>query len=80
MRLPLKSLFKRTRKTSEKDNPADLIRKGVCPNCGCSDKWLLGPRGGLARNIKCDNCGEVYNVTPLGVEWKDRLYYYKDLR
>ena len=35
----------------------------LCPNCGSSE-WLMGPRGGAAQNIKCDNCGKEYNYCP----------------
>lgn len=57
---------------------AEKIRKSICPNCGAS-KWLLGPRGGLARNVKCAECGEVYNIlSRIGVEWRGKIYFFKE--
>lgn len=76
MKFHIKELFRVLRRKGV----ADLVREGVCPNCKCSDKWLLGPRGGCARNIKCDNCGEVYNVSPIGVEWRGKFYPYRRLK
>ena len=35
-----------------------------CPKCD-SEKLLAGPRGGLARNIKCAECGYWMNVAPV---------------
>lgn len=37
--------------------------------CKCgSTKFLEGPRGGFAQNVKCAECGMRYNVTPFGIE------------
>ena len=40
--------------------------KPRCPDCG-GEKFLPGPRGGLAMNIKCANpaCGSKFNVCPV---------------
>jgi hypothetical protein len=35
---------------------------GCCDDCGGS-RFLLGPRGGFARNIECTGCGSRFNVT-----------------
>ncbi len=39
---------------------ADL-KKGICPDCG-GDEFLEGPRGGLAVNIRCKQCGAEFNI------------------
>jgi hypothetical protein len=46
---------------------AESIRANRCPDCG-NFGFLLGPRGGLARNIFCANptCRSGFNVTPRG--------------
>ena len=37
--------------------------------CECGSKsFRLGPKGGMGRNIKCFDCGEVYLVSPFGME------------
>lgn len=41
-----------------------IVDKLECPNCG-GDKFLEGPHGGAAVNIKCANCGYWMNVYPL---------------
>jgi len=41
-----------------------MVTKLKCPKCG-SEKFLAGPRGGAARNIKCAKCGYWMNVTPI---------------
>jgi len=71
--------FLKTNEKREEENiVAEKIRKSICPNCGAS-KWLLGPRGGLARNIKCAECGEVYNILScIGVEWRGKVYFFKE--
>ena len=35
--------------------------RGACPNCGHTE-WYAGPRGGMAQNHKCVNCGLGINV------------------
>ncbi|GEM_PF-3524683 len=40
-----------------------LFVEKKCPDCGKFD-FLEGPRGGLAVNIKCTNCGSEFNVCP----------------
>lgn len=39
---------------------------GRCPTCGHSGAWVLGPRGGLSRNIECGNCAARFNVASYG--------------
>lgn len=43
-----------------------IIATGKCPDCG--GRLLYGPRGGAAINVKCDSCGNKFNVaiTPIG--------------
>lgn len=38
----------------------------TCPDCGGS-RFLDGPRGGMSRNIRCENvaCGSQYNVAAI---------------
>ena len=61
-----------------------------CPDCGC-DVWRPGPRGGLAQNIECTNCGARWSVTrllphhamplhvgPLPIVWAERIPSEKD--
>jgi hypothetical protein len=39
------------------------VQLGICPICGCTDKWLMGPQaGGLSFNTKCDNCQSEFCV------------------
>jgi len=35
----------------------------TCPDCG-HPEFLEGPRGGLAINIKCPNCGAKFCIVP----------------
>jgi len=35
----------------------------TCPECGAEYTMLEGPRGGLAINIKCSECGMVFWTT-----------------
>jgi len=37
----------------------ETIQAMVCPKCR-KGLLLQGPRGGLAVNAKCDNCGKTY--------------------
>jgi len=39
-----------------------VVKELICPKCSGKD-FLAGPRGGMARNIKCANCGYWINVT-----------------
>jgi len=41
-----------------------IVTELKCPKCD-SEKFLLGPRGGAARNIKCVECGYWMNVSPI---------------
>jgi len=45
----------------------ECVRKNKCPDCKVKGKMLRGPRGGMAMNVKCDNCGSRFNITPFGV-------------
>lgn len=49
---------------------ADFARltKGNCPNCQKGVEFLLGPRGGLARNVVCPNCMMEYSASPAGAQ------------
>lgn len=40
-----------------------VVKKNTCPDCEAKGQWLVGPRGGIAQNIKCANCGSRFNVT-----------------
>lgn len=42
-----------------------IANRHVCPDCG-SDKFHMGPQGGMCQNIKCANkaCGSEFNVAP----------------
>lgn len=46
------------------------LRDNGCLDCACKD-FLEGPCGGLAQNIKCENCGSKYNIMPMG--WAERI-------
>ena len=39
------------------------LNEGNCPDCRMP-KLVPGPRGGLSRNVACDNCGSRFNVAP----------------
>ncbi len=41
-----------------------VVAELKCPKCD-SEKFLPGPRGGAARNIKCAECGYWMNVAPV---------------
>ena len=45
----------------------ECVRKNKCPDCGTKGRILAGPCGGMAQNVKCDNCGSEFNITPFGV-------------
>jgi hypothetical protein len=36
------------------------VQDGICPTCGCTNKWLMGPSAGLSCNVKCDSCGTEF--------------------
>lgn len=38
-----------------------FLRYNGCPDCG-SEKFMEGPAGGGAQNIKCRGCGHWFNV------------------
>ena len=40
------------------------ISKGRCPACTEPTRFLAGPRGGMSQNIKCEKCGQRFNITP----------------
>jgi len=42
-----------------------IVKEG-CLVCGCEDRFLMGPRGGLSQMFKCDNCGTEYVAYPTG--------------
>lgn len=46
----------------------ETIRRGACPDCGDSDRWLEGPHGGECTNWMCGNCGSRFNIGPLFVQ------------
>jgi len=49
------------------DDNQDLLQwfmaRRCCPDCG-SPEFLKGPRGGLARNVMCADCGQRFNLAP----------------
>ncbi len=42
----------------------EIVDELICPGCQ-GKEFLLGPRGGMAVNVKCKSCGYVLNVCPL---------------
>lgn len=48
-----------------------------CPDCGAGD-FQLGPRGGLAINVRCAGCGAKFwfcpPFTPQRIDNEDALY------
>jgi hypothetical protein len=54
-----------TQTESHQDSPVEvqLTSQLKCPECG-GTKFQLGPRGGAARNIRCE-CGHELNITSL---------------
>ena len=42
---------------------AQIIWQGDCL-CGAENCLLDGPRGGLSINVKCEECGQIYNIPP----------------
>ena len=55
----------------------DLFMKyNCCPDCG-SDKFMEGPSGGAATNVKCGGCGHWYNLgLPLFIQ---RIHISEDI-
>jgi len=45
-----------------------LYERRECPNCKCKD-FFMGPHGGMAQNIECVGCGNIYNVGPFDDQW-----------
>ena len=43
----------------------NIVKKG-CSVCGCENKFLIGPRGGLSRMFMCDNCKTKFVAYPTG--------------
>ena len=44
------------------DKLKDLFLKyNACPDCG-SEKFMEGPSGGMATNVKCSGCGHWFNL------------------
>jgi len=41
----------------------EFVRGRACPDCG-SALFHPGPRGGLAHNIKCADCGSTFWYSP----------------
>lgn len=58
------------------DKVKDLFLKyNACPDCG-SDKFMEGPSGGAATNVKCGGCGHWFNLgLPLFIQ---RIHIDKD--
>jgi len=45
-----------------------FLKNNGCPDCG-SEKFMEGPSGGMATNIKCYGCGHWFNMgLPLFIE------------
>lgn len=42
-------------------SPDNCWIPGNCPFCGAVNPWLEGPRGGLAINLKCEQCHTKIN-------------------
>jgi len=40
----------------------DALRQDVCPDCGETEGFVDGPRGGAGRNIFCKHCRAGFNV------------------
>ena len=57
--------FKDLRGKGENLSIQQIVKEG-CLVCGCEDRFLIGPRGGLSQMFKCDNCGTEYVVYPTG--------------
>lgn len=53
---------------------AAILDQGKCPDCA-SEKFYLGPRGGLSQNVMCCNCKSEFNLTAgiAGTFGKQRL-------
>ena len=46
----------------------ECVRKDKCPDCKVKGKFIVGPKAGMAVNVKCGGCGSEFNITPFGVE------------
>lgn len=46
----------------------ECVRNQKCPDCKVKGKFMVGPKAGIAVNVKCGNCGSMFNITPFGVE------------
>jgi len=45
-----------------------FLKYNACPDCG-SEKFMEGPAGGAAQNVKCGGCGHWFNLgLPLFIE------------
>jgi hypothetical protein len=44
----------------------NAIDEGRCPDCGATDGFLRGPRGGMSVNIFCASCRAGFNYTVFG--------------
>lgn len=42
----------------------DAITRGTCPVCSAQESFLQGPEGGMAVNIKCQECQTRYWLCP----------------
>lgn len=39
------------------------LNQGVCPDCG-DERFVMGPSGGMAHNIRCAGCGHKFWFSP----------------
>jgi hypothetical protein len=44
---------------------------GICPDC--HGGLLLGPRGGMSINVRCEKCKHEFNVPPPGTFLVERI-------
>jgi hypothetical protein len=47
--------------SDEERELAAKLSTGHCPDCGHRG-FVLGPRGGMSRNIECGGCGHRFNI------------------
>jgi hypothetical protein len=40
-----------------------LANRHICPDCK-HDSFLMGPKGGMGQNVKCEDCGSEFNLAP----------------
>ena len=52
-----------------------LVEQLICPDCRAEQRFLAGPCGGVAQNIKCGKCGLELNVVFNGPQliWHERI-------